>query len=289
MPHLSKLTVPSLFSSALLLGACTYTAPATSHGQYQKNCTTYHTTQCTAHPKPVYTTPHKTYVAPKPHYKPHPKPVYKPMPYHAPKPHYSSVYNKHTTSYHGGGHYKSSYNRTTHHGAPHHGHAAYGGGHPHGLRGAFQPYKYGSLGGVLYDVGAGNLGAQARLGYQFTPKLAAEVEGSLGLVNDKSTVGLVTNETDIGTSFAGFGVYRHPISEKINLLGRVGYHVTDIENSQTILGVTTTTGGSESGLAFGGGAELKLNERDALRLDYTNYAVPGSNLDALSLGYQRKF
>lgn len=265
MRDIQKQVKFGVLGSALLLGACSYLpgqGPVGYHGSHYGHPTQHCTTNCVVKPKTTYAPPPKTYT------------------YHAtPAPKYAPTYKHHYSAPAPKYHYKGG-----------HGHYAHGPvQRPYGMRGYFQPYKYGSLGATVYDLESGNIGAQARLGYQFTPMFAAEAEGSLGLIDDVTTVGATTSETDIGSQIAAFGVARYPVSDKLTLLGRVGYHTTDIETSETTGAVTTTVNRDDDGLAFGGGAEFKLNPRDALRLDYTVYSLAGSDLDSLAVGYQRKF
>ena len=91
--------------------------------------------------------------------------------------------------------------------------------------------------------------------------------------------------TDSGTApsvdyqLAGFGTARMPITPRMSFRARGGYHLTDLSGPS-----------NEEGFAYGAGLEYALSPRDALRFDYTNYEIDGaSNLDSLSIGYQRRF
>ena len=155
----------------------------------------------------------------------------------------------------------------------------YGGGYGayrRGLRPA--GYKYGSLGVNMYDVDAEDaLGIQGRLGYQFSPLLGVEAEASYGITDD----GAGATEFDPEYQIAGFGVAKLPLSGPISVHARGGYHNTEYD-----IGAASF---SEDGFAYGAGAEYRLNPRDSLRFDYTNYEVAGANLDSVSLAFQRRF
>lgn len=155
----------------------------------------------------------------------------------------------------------------------------YGGGygaHRRGLQDA--GYTYGSIGANIYDVDAEEaIGIQGRLGYQFSPLLGVEAEGSYGITDDGTGV----NEFDPEYQIAGFGVAKLPLSGPLSVHARGGYHNTEAE----VGGV----GAEDDGLAYGAGAEYRLNGRDSLRFDYTIYEVAGSDLDSVSLAFQRRF
>ncbi|MEL6688013.1 MAG: outer membrane beta-barrel protein [Pseudomonadota bacterium] len=146
----------------------------------------------------------------------------------------------------------------------------YGGGYGahRGLRPA--GYTYGSIGLNMYDVDAEEaLGVQGRLGYQFSPLLGVEAEGSYGITDDGGF--------DPDYQIAGFGVAKLPLGPRLSAHARGGYHNSDLG------------AGDDDGFAYGAGAEYRLNARDSLRFDYTNYEVTGANLDSVSLAFQRRF
>ena len=158
----------------------------------------------------------------------------------------------------------SGYAPSAHQYAPHPG---YYGAKQHG-----PGYTYGSIGAVMHDVDDSGYGVQGRLGYQMGNVLGAEVEGA-------------TSVTDSGTApsvdyqIAGFGTAKMPITPRMSFRARGGYHLTDLSGPS-----------NEEGFAYGAGLEYALSPRDALRFDYTNYEIDGaSNLDSLSIGYQRRF
>lgn len=170
------------------------------------------------------------------------------------------------------------------------------------LRGTAQPrrgYKYGELGGVAYDPFDDTYGVQGRVGYQSANYWGVEAEGSLGLTDRTEVVAVadplsptgftdVSVEAGIKHSLAGFGRLAYPVTPRLSLVSRVGYHTTTLEGE---------AGGVQAdvdidGFAYGGGMEYSLSPRSALRLDYTNY--DGGNdasgtLDSLALGYQVRF
>lgn len=168
--------------------------------------------------------------------------------------------------------------------------------HPGGLRGKHKlkdAYTYGTLGGVMYDVDSEQYGVQGRLGYQSALPFGAEVEGSFGLTDDSADVvnatGAAVLDQKIDYQLAAFALGRLPVLEKVNLLGRLGYHTTEISETETdILGAVERSY-STDGLAYGVGAEYNLSPRTSIRADYTVYDFDGPDADAVSLSVLRKF
>lgn len=164
---------------------------------------------------------------------------------------------------------------------------------PRASKGLRQAYTYGSLGATLYDVDSDLYGIQGRLGWQSASVFGVEVEGSYGFNEDEATVdfggGPVAAESGIETQIAAFGVVRYPVSDRINVLTRVGYHSTEFEaefdDGTTVLEQDFST----DGVAYGLGVEYALNQRTSVRADYTRYDFDGPEADALSLAIARKF
>jgi len=170
---------------------------------------------------------------------------------------------------------------------------AYSGAHAahKGLRPA---YTYGELGAIAYDVDSELFGGLARVGYQSKSIFGAEVEGTLGFTDDSATVltaaGPLTGEIQVKNSIAGFGLARVPVSPRFNVLGRVGYHNTELDADITdAAGVVTDADFSTDGLVYGVGAEYALSPRTSVRADYTIYDYDGPDADSLSLAISRKF
>jgi len=167
---------------------------------------------------------------------------------------------------------------------------------PNGLRGKHklkEPYTYGNLGGVMYDVDSELYGVQGRLGYQSALPFGAEVEGSFGLTDETTDItgpiGAATLDQKIDYQLAAFAVGRLPVLEKVNLLGRLGYHTTELSETETDTLGSFDRSYSTDGLAYGVGAEYALSPRTSIRADYTVYDFDGPDADAVSLSVARKF
>ena len=181
-------------------------------------------------------------------------------------------------------------------------HAGYAGHYTHhGLRKApvaHRPYSYGSVGAVMYDIEDDAFGIQGRFGHQFHPIFGAEVEGSLGVIDDNVNVNFVdpndatntlTGEADAGVDYSlgAFATARFPLSHKVKAFGRAGYHITEtktvFEDGAIKLAISEET----DDFAYGGGLEFMTSPRDAIRVDYTRYEE--ADLDAVSVSYLRRF
>jgi hypothetical protein len=214
-----------------------------------------------------------------------------------------SVPHSGDAAYHGGQHGQQAYGQQGYaqqgYGAPQTPSAhAYGGQTAHygapALRGAYgqarRAYKYGTLGGTMYDFDGDIYGIQGRLGYQSASVLGAEVEGSFGVSDESTTVGATTGKLGVDYQLAGFAVARAPLGNKFSVHSRAGYHVTQFGGEETTAGVTTDIDiDSQDGFAYGIGGEYALGPNKAIRLDVTRYNVDGGGLESLALGYSQKF
>lgn len=171
----------------------------------------------------------------------------------------------------------------------------------HGLRGPHPVQRsgfYGTVGLNMYDVDDDVFGLQGRLGYDFTPNLAAELEGSFGLnssTEDFTGVDAGGNpvdgslKADVDYQIGAFAVAGLPVTDKIRAFGRVGYHETKLSLEEDLGGVITEASGTTDGVAYGGGVEIAVSPLDAVRADYTRYDTDAGALDSLSLAYLRRF
>lgn len=182
---------------------------------------------------------------------------------------------------------------------PHAGYAApgyapgYVGAQGSSSRGLRQSYTYGTLGATLYDVDSDLFGLQGRAGWQSKGLFGAEVEGSFGVNDDSASVnfgtGFIDAESGVDTQIAGFGVVRYPVSNKLNVLGRVGYHRTALDAEFDDGTTVIETEFSTDGIAYGAGVEYAVTPLTGVRADYTRYDLDGETADAVSLALTRKF
>ena len=128
---------------------------------------------------------------------------------------------------------------------------------------------------------AGDIGAvTARGTYFFNQYFGAEAEASVG-VKEEDNSPLFGAPTKLDHSLAGFGVVRAPLSDRVELFGRVGYQSSEI--SADIPG-----GGSASvdidGLAYGVGGKFFVTDRLGVRVDASRYEGGDYESDVFSIG-----
>lgn len=158
---------------------------------------------------------------------------------------------------------------------------------------------YGTLGAVWYDIDNPYAGLQGRLGYQTASILGAEIEGSIGVINEVSPFNqdlgggnILSGEFKDGVDYsaAAFATARLPLSRNISTHARVGYHSTrtfaDVDFDSNPDQETTTT---LDGLAYGAGLQMDITPVDAVRFDVTRYDSDTQANDSVSLAYLRRF
>ncbi len=182
------------------------------------------------------------------------------------------------------------------------------------LRGLSDPYneggyKYGNLGGILYDFDSKKYGILGRIGYQSASILGAELEGSISLGAETKALepdtavmvgGLTTPTntpaststltTEFANSIAAFGLARLPVSDRVSIHSRAGLHSTrfkaELDDGTQVLRQNETS----IGIAYGIGMEYAVTPKNNIRLDYTVYkADPGGNADSLAVAFAHKF
>ena len=82
---------------------------------------------------------------------------------------------------------------------------------------------------------------------------------------------------------------RFPVSNRFNVLGRVGYHNTELDLELDDGTTSVSDDFSEDGIAYGVGAEYAIDRKTSVRADYTIYDFDGADADAISLAVSRKF
>ena len=130
----------------------------------------------------------------------------------------------------------------------------------------------------MYDVADESFGVVGRVGVQ-QGILGAELEGSVGLINDTQNFDIVVDgqpavlDTALGTewSTAAFATARTPVARRLDAFARAGYHITELKAKAGIDGLQLTDRVHSDGFAYGVGLEYAVDPRRALRLDYTRY------------------
>ena len=132
---------------------------------------------------------------------------------------------------------------------------------------------YSKIDGDGADVGA----LTGRGTYFFNRYLGAEGEVSIGI--DDADVGGGTVELD--NALGAFGVLRAPVSEQVELFGRVGYAQSEFNANVPGLG----SGSADvDGLAYGVGGKFFLTESFGIRADASRYEGDDAEADFFSVG-----
>lgn len=154
-----------------------------------------------------------------------------------------------------------------------------------------QTQVYGNLGYTVLDADDGNLGAvQARLGARFGQYMGVEGEAAFGVKDENVTISPGVNaKLELNHQVAVYGVGFLPLSDKADLLARIGYGTAEFKASA--LGVS----GNEdfNAWAFGVGAQYHFDGANGVRVDYTRHEADDNNIDGSvdtwSIAYSRRF
>ena len=140
-----------------------------------------------------------------------------------------------------------------------------------------------------------------RIGYRINDFIAVEGEAGFGLGGDDfdqavpvdvlgTTVNVDTNiGLDVNNYYIGFVRGIVPVSEQVELFGRVGYGAATAEADIRASAAGVSASGSVSedidGFAYGIGAQYNLTHHDGIRLDFTRL----DETNIFGIAYARRF
>ncbi|MES1200515.1 MAG: porin family protein [Pseudomonadota bacterium] len=126
-----------------------------------------------------------------------------------------------------------------------------------------------------YDFDGTTLGGvTGRLGYKFTPNLALEGEGTIGVKNDTNA--------ELDNAYGLYGVGTVPVTSNLDVFGRVGYQKVDVNGRGGAPGFT------QDGVGYGAGATFHVTDSLGIRGEYTR--LDGDrDADTFSLGGSVRF
>jgi len=133
------------------------------------------------------------------------------------------------------------------------------------------------------DVSVG--GITGRLGYQVNKYFAVEGEGTFGVMDDTVNVLGTDVDVELDNAWGVYGVGTLPVSERVNLFGRVGWAKVSVEGSAA--GVSASA--EDDGVGYGVGGTFGLTDRFALRAEYTRLEGDDDAVDTFGIGGQMKF
>jgi hypothetical protein len=147
--------------------------------------------------------------------------------------------------------------------------------------------SYGNIGYTSVDAGDATVGAvTGRVGWR-AGYFGVEGEVSKGVKDDSSSVAGVTTDTELDYQYAGYVTGTVPVTPNLDIIGRVGYGQTKIE--ETTAGVSSTD--KADSINYGVGAQYSWG-MNGIRGDYTRHDYRGSGAgdgDAWSVAYVRRF
>lgn len=148
---------------------------------------------------------------------------------------------------------------------------------------------YGTLGYANAHTDDVDLGAiQGRLGYRIMPYAGIEGEAAFGVKKDDVTAAGVTGRAKLEHEAAIYGVGFLPLSDKADLLARVGYGNTKVKVSA--LGSSASADGDSWN--FGVGGQYHFDGKNGVRADYTRQEFTkdsAGHADVYSIAYTRRF
>ncbi len=149
-----------------------------------------------------------------------------------------------------------------------------------------QPFnRYFTAQGALADVDGYDSGIAGVMTYgirvpEMHKNFSVETEFSMTFIEPEGKVSGTTYEASY-FALGGYGVYSHPVSEKLHVRGRLGLLYEDVEVSSAA--GSTTDDGFE--LSFGAGVTVSLSKESRFILEYT---VLESDINHISAGLQFK-
>lgn len=146
----------------------------------------------------------------------------------------------------------------------------------------------GSIGYTQLDTDGGDLGAiTGRVGYDFTRNFGIEGEASFGVKDTDISVAGVNGTLEHDWDAAAYGVAKLPISENLELFGRLGYGTTRVTAS---IPGASASGDGES-VNYGVGANYFIDGQNGIRADFTrrDFRDNGGEADTYGLSFVRRF
>lgn len=133
-----------------------------------------------------------------------------------------------------------------------------------------QTGPYAGLGGTWYSADDVDVtGATARAGYRFHPNFGVEGEASFGIEGDEAEFLGTPVDVDLDSQYGAYAVGYLPLTERVELLGRVGWATIDAQGTVGDF----TAGADDDGVGVGVGAQYFVTDNFAIRGDYTRLAA----------------
>jgi outer membrane immunogenic protein len=115
---------------------------------------------------------------------------------------------------------------------------------------------YANLGYTQYEFDDAEVGGvTARLGYNFTPVIGVEAEGTVGVDDDEGV--------ELDNALGAYVVGRIPLGNTFSVHGRVGYANVELD--------TPLGGVEDDGVSWGAGLGWQATPGIGIRADYTRF------------------
>ncbi len=151
------------------------------------------------------------------------------------------------------------------------------------------PQVTGSIGYTQLDGDDVELGAiTGRLNAKVNRFIGVEGEASFGVQDEDVSFGGVDGSLSHEYDIAAYAVATLPVSDRLEVFGRVGYGMTQIKSD--VAGFTAREDGES--VNYGAGANYFFDGRNGVRADWTRRDFTddnGGELDTYGLSYVRRF
>ncbi len=147
--------------------------------------------------------------------------------------------------------------------------------------------------GIAYerlDVNIPNAGSGVKFdslilrgGYRFSDYFGAEAEIGTGFKSDTVRIGNSDVKFESGLSLGVYGVGFLPLSDRFDLIGRLGYKKATVKAKSG----ATNAKASDSGFAWSVGGQYYLTGNSGIRIDYQQ--ASGGDVKVITAGYQFRF
>lgn len=147
---------------------------------------------------------------------------------------------------------------------------------------------YGSIGASRVSGYDTDLNAvTARIGAKLTPYIGIEGEGSFGIGDDDVDNVVLPTTAELEHDLAAYVTGTIPVSQNLELFGRVGYGTTKIKVEANGFSASD----SEESVNWGVGANYFLDGQNGVRADWTrrDFRDGAGEADVWSLSFVRKF
>jgi opacity protein-like surface antigen len=126
-------------------------------------------------------------------------------------------------------------------------------------------------------------------GYQFTPHFAIEARANLGVKDYSETYLGETFKIEINNSLSAFFKASYPVNDQFSVYGLAGFNNTKYKISISDSFFSASGSETESGFAYGAGAEFVVNANWSFAVEYVALPELLSDLDASNFSFLARY